>query len=476
MSSEKRSASLKKVNYKDLLFVPQYVADIIEGINYRKDVKNRICNFLRGLMTDSKRQFDDKNIHCYVVRDRGFLRKSLGGSYTKHLLPLLESGIIDRTGYINSNISKNTKARKYRINPYNINVNEGSSIGTICSSIEDIVFISDTLLDEALPLLGLTGIEYLSKRSEKEPKRHYKIFTSALDKIDIGYEEIFQKSKDSLAKINISNLTLGNNIKEGVYKVFIKGKEEPKYLKKEQAENIAKSLGLTFFLDKRKCLITDVEEYLKQKRYHKIISDVTSLVSLKEGYYRANRNTTNNRLDTNFTNMSSDLLSVIKEQNNLVEIDLCNSQIAISTLIIDLDTEDYTKYKELALGCEFYEELQEELSLKDRGEAKTICFEIMFSSPSNRSENVKKFKEVFPYVGHWIDCYKEDKGSNQFAIALQKKESEIFIDNIFETLLKRGIFALTLHDSLIVRREDEGLVRSIVQEYFDEINFKVMLR
>ena len=76
----------------------------------------------------------------------------------------------------------------------------------------------------------------------------------------------------------------------------------------------------------------------------------------------------------------------------------------------------------------------------------------------------------------WVDEFKEKYGDNQFAIMLQKKEAEIFIDNLYVMIREEDIFCLTKHDSLIVKAEDEYKVRNIIEEYFKEINFKAVLR
>ena len=85
-------------------------------------------------------------------------------------------------------------------------------------------------------------------------------------------------------------------------------------------------------------------------------------------------------------------------------------------------------------------------------------------------------REMFPSVMKYVDTFKKENGSNQFSISLQKKEAEIFIDNLYPKVRKRKLFCLTKHDSLIVRREDEAEVRQIIKEYFNEIGFKAHLK
>ena len=85
-------------------------------------------------------------------------------------------------------------------------------------------------------------------------------------------------------------------------------------------------------------------------------------------------------------------------------------------------------------------------------------------------------RRLFPTVMKWVDEFKEKYGDNQFAIMLQKKEAEIFIDNLYIMIREEDIFCLTKHDSLIVKSCDEFKVRNIIEEYFITIEFKATIR
>ena len=94
-----------------------------------------------------------------------------------------------------------------------------------------------------------------------------------------------------------------------------------------------------------------------------------------------------------------------------------------------------------------------------------------------------KLQEVIPpttKVRGFLDDisheFKEKYGDNQFAIMLQKKEAEIFIDNLYVMIREEDIFCLTKHDSLIVKSCDEFKVRNIIEEYFKNVEFKATIR
>jgi hypothetical protein len=214
-------------------------------------------------------------------------------------------------------------------------------------------------------------------------------------------------------------------------------------------------------------------EYLRFKRSAVELSDSDALNKIESGNLRAARNTTNNRLDTNFTNLPNEFMEAICKANNLRTLDIVNSQLAIMNRVMpDLGTEDRELFRSLTLGGNFYESICELLSLSNRKEAKRVVFEMMFSARRNRSENLAKLRKAFPSVMEWVDGYKEMYGDNQFAIMLQKAESEMFVDGILKRVKEYGYLCFTKHDSIIYRREDAEVIEAIVEGYFAEIDFK----
>jgi hypothetical protein len=51
----------------------------------------------------------------------------------------------------------------------------------------------------------------------------------------------------------------------------------------------------------------------------------------------------------------------------------------------------------------------------------------------------------------------------------------LFVDNIYPNVKELGLFCITKHDSLIVRREDFEVVRSIVVEGFNYFGFEATI-
>lgn len=116
----------------------------------------------------------------------------------------------------------------------------------------------------------------------------------------------------------------------------------------------------------------------------------------------------------------------------------------------------------------FYDIIKEKLELSSRSEAKTLMFELLFSKHRFHSEYKTKLKSLFPNLVKVIDAYKKEKEDNQFAIDLQRRESEIFIDQILYTLLKNGIKALSKHDSILCPKSQQEIAEKIIKEILDK--------
>lgn len=242
------------------------------------------------------------------------------------------------------------------------------------------------------------------------------------------------------------------------------------------------------------------------------------------------RNKTNNRLDTNFTNLKSGLRPFIK--GDFIQIDLKNSQpfflsiflsnlmdklTGISGNLIHSDREllrtipiclgfsvydmvkafglqqirelskihqngnfpEMMKFRNTTLSGNFYNDF---IDLYGNGitrkEVKDLMFKVLFSrnvvyKDYKRfvpyEDEKKVFTEVFPIVYKMVEVLKE-KEHNQLAIMLQKMESRIFIDMIAKELVNSGIIPLTIHDSVIIpsNKQDEAL-KIMKQIFYDEV-------
>lgn len=252
------------------------------------------------------------------------------------------------------------------------------------------------------------------------------------------------------------------------------------------------------------------------------LSSVTQLQDKRFRYFK--RNKTNNRLDTNFTNLKSDLRKYVI--GDFICIDLKNSQpFFLNQLLTQIIKEESNYSKDtlcpilhetnifktfgikriknilkirqnqnksfLANLSEFetavntgkiYEAFQLKFgSALERKEIKEILFKVLFSKnkPEEKLKSFipyqkekKKFEDIFPFIYHAI-CFLKDRENKLLPVFLQKIESYIFIDCIARKLVEVGIVPLTIHDSIIVEKTQLKYTMEIIEQVFKS-NFDVI--
>jgi hypothetical protein len=212
------------------------------------------------------------------------------------------------------------------------------------------------------------------------------------------------------------------------------------------------------------------------------------------------RNTTNNRLDTNLTNLwkdhkffhSSDDYVMVDIKNSqpfllsyytyyvLSTIEEYNNEEATASYTHNLremvfnyyDTQKVTDAKTEILGflklCQngtLYEEISSHYSL-DRESMKKLLMKILYSKNSQHKILKIKFTELFPFLSEIIAKYKELYGYKTFAIDLQKLESELVLDTSCRLLTTNGIVPITIHDSWILPLERFDEAMEIIKSSF----------
>ncbi|MBK7183861.1 MAG: hypothetical protein IPH89_13520 [Bacteroidetes bacterium] len=239
------------------------------------------------------------------------------------------------------------------------------------------------------------------------------------------------------------------------------------------------------------------------KEYKRMLytSSISNLNDKRFRYFKRNR--TNNRLDTNLTNLKSNLRQFIV--GDYVSIDLKISQPFLSMLLESiinnnregtcylLDNKEIVKTfgikpivlfskihqdkeNEFLANLNYYNEsvlkgkLYENFVLSytkgiTRDEVKQITFEVLFSKNESYQNKKIVFNKVLPYV---LECVKALKKYDHslLPIYLQKIESYIFIDCIAKELVQIGIIPFTIHDSIIVKNEQIEKALSIIKNVF----------
>ena len=247
----------------------------------------------------------------------------------------------------------------------------------------------------------------------------------------------------------------------------------------------------------------------------KKLSYLTSIDQIEDERFRYfKRNKTNKRLDTNITNLKSDLRQFIK--GDLVNIDVKNSQplilgIGIDAIINERDTlcpllhhpftlktfgvkrikhilnfrqnEEKSKMANLKMyfnsvkkGTLYDDFIDKYTGNIERDDVKDIMFKVLFSKnidynkrskfiPYNKEKKV--FNSVYPFVYEIVKIFK-NKDNKKLPIYLQKIESYLFIDCITKELVENGIIPFTIHDSVMVKKQDKEKTIEIINKVFIE--------
>ncbi len=227
------------------------------------------------------------------------------------------------------------------------------------------------------------------------------------------------------------------------------------------------------------------------------------------------RNMTNNRLDTNLTNLKKELRRFIIN-DDFINIDLKNSQPFFLSILLEsimnINTTRTISYvdnnndlsvincwfskinkkslfrknqifvnfaklkieiselKTCTLQGKFYERFMSKFPGVTRDDVKSIMFAVLFSR--NWSNNgipyvneKKVFASVFPEISKVIEIIKQ-RHHERLSIMLQRIEANIFIDTICPILVNNNIIPLTIHDSIMVEEKHKNKALGIIQDVF----------
>ena len=444
-----------------------------------KQSKNKAKKFVCKLITDGFHE--NKDLSKLIKIPSSYFRKAYNGRYLEDFLnPLIDSGIVQRNDSY-SNDENNKLCKSYRIVQdwlYTTDSLEGDNF--ICEKDGE----SDKIIS-VNPDTSITKINnYYTISSLSIPYMLHHFQKAALKAdFDSLYFNIEKLKKAAEQELSYIDLVLNDEIDVTYIKGFDRIKNQDFNDKKSTILTRVKKDGYNLIQDGDEFYIDDLDRYIDNKKDNMRFFNETTISKLKKGIFNIGRNKTNNRLDSNFTVMSKSLLKVIMEDNNLVEIDLCNSQFAILA--------DWLKKEGLA---DKYQDVSTFCNNAGKG---TLYYSISTTLPymlhrfQETEETVKKkmlqmafsraggerpeFKEscyrYMPNVIEFIDGYKKKHKYKNFSIALQKKESFIFIDNLLYNIKANGFFCITKHDSLIVRKSNMDEILQILRSYFNFVNF-----
>lgn len=445
----------QKIKGNYYIYLPSNIIDEINNLSATKLQKERMLHFVSFLKDNSRingGKVSDKGVEDIITNfvsvPRTLFEKMYSAKYKDFLKPLVDKNIVEVNNSY-SNFEGKEKCKEYRINPRFINDLE--------------------ITKECIKSIVIQG--------EVEQKNthilsFYKTCTGESIVKDLYY--FLDEYNEYLSNLPIDEYILETKEEIGLeYIQFISKKGEYFSLSTEEA---LKKNGYVI-KDKNKYFICDGAKFLKHKVKNKQISAIESVMKLINMDLYAKRNSTNSRMDTNFTNLPSAIFEKYKEVNKLVEFDVKNNQFAILAHILPKEVvgEDVELFKFLAKRGELYEYVETKLGLRSRQEAKELLICVLFASYRVLD---RRIKEVFPNLCEWIKKWKKENGDDgEFPTMLQQKEAEIFVDGVFKTFKKRfGCFLALKHDSVIVNEHKGEEVKKSMQEFFDKIGYECKIK
>ncbi len=453
----KNKQKAHKKSVTSYVSLPKLLVECINNLKLSKTDKSHCFKFIGILLRDSLREYG--NLISFVPKPKDYLVLAFDNSYPRWLNVLMIENVVIRNNFYSH---EEGVCYQYHVSPSFFP--EPNPLNTLC-------------VYNYLEPLETVGYKDIIKGINKECNLLNKWFQEDVNTLVIDYDKLMNLVRKRIEDLSIEDFQVDEQIKDDTIKIYT-ANSKTYYAKTIDVIAKARKQGKSLIKDDGKCGIAVPNSFLHHKKQSIGYSYLTSLVKLQRNDLRAERNQTNKRLDTNFTNMSSVLVDEICLQNDLVQIDLSNSQFAILTNILKehLNSSDFKLFRELSVSGQLYQHIQQIIDLKSVADAKNAMFEIMFSSRRNNTASKSKLKQLFPSVIGWIDTYKKDFGDNQFSIMLQNKESEIFIDCLLTRIKKMKLFCLTKHDSLIVRRNDFPTVLNIIKTEFEKIDLQYSLK
>ncbi len=412
-----------------------------------------------------RKSYQHSKDYCLPVSlPRDYLTTFMSTGYYKLTNLLVDKGIIQRDDYWNQSKSI---CKKYNISPkyfqrdYN-NIINNNDINNI-ENVEGIKTVS-------------LSFKCLFEKDSVENEKVIEASKKQLNLLKIDEKKLRIESEKLIENISESNFKINSDITESQFevKMMVNFEFKRRWMNLSDALDLAKLNNKDLIQDRKCFYIMKIEDFILRKKDMVRVYHEESIDRLVKKYWTVSRNSTNNRLDTNLTNLPSGLVKVIMEDNDLVQVDLSNSQFAILASILpeDLVHPSTSEFKECASNGKFYEAVQSKLSISNRDEAKQLTFELLFSSHKNKSKNLDKMREYYPELMGYIDNYKIQNGHKNFSISLQKEESRIFIDGILKRLSSLKISCLSKHDSIICKSQDFSAVLDTINFIFDSNNFK----
>jgi hypothetical protein len=445
----------------DLLFLSAKIlpiennteSEIIVGLTVLNDILSK---------SNQNRNLIDYPFHC-IPMDSRYLKIKYGNDYNTYITWLIINNVIWHDHYFEG-----------RATHYYLQSNE-----VYIQKINNLLKINDDKIEDVLYTYCLRDNIQITLESADAKGINAALKNRIYDKWYKIKVPITKTNKKFLTKdYEADSVTINN---------------APKHIKK-----MGSHYRMNLAIHNEEAIAHSEEQYLKElgeakteedesrafKRYSSRISSINNIHNGRHNKtLRYKRNATNKRLDTNLTNMASDLRPFIIGYENMSYLDLSNSQPVLFNILLRKYRKNATeevlteldKYLEATTSGQWYEELIRVFDITKYGNPETTTFAdardtakktwmlLAYSKNTDLKGLKDKFAEDYPFVSSVMKSIKKER-YEQFAISLQIIESEIFIDKICRILVNEGIIPYTLHDGLLVPNEFERRTFDVMSE------------
>jgi hypothetical protein len=469
--------------------IPPTIVNKIQNLKLSKKDKCNCLNFIHLMIYYST--INHQSIFDYVEIPTDVIKNKINHHYNRWMKVILESGLLVRDFY-----EVGVKSYSYRLNPILLLNYFDNLFGSNSSYNFSACYYKNNAASKAIASKAIASKANASNINIYKFIKPYPLCFSLFEKwkskskIDTKYQEWFSKDFQKL-NIEFDNLNqvletrllqVEDEIKDEVvnkpqpninYRVLGIGNDyySNSNLLGSQLVKKAKELNFKIIQTKKGVYLDDLRRFTIKRMISVYIADNMSLEMIKSGYLMASRNKTNNRLDTNITNLPSEYCNSIMKSNDMIQIDLSNSQFCFLSWWLSKyqNSDDFILFQNLSYEGKLYNYIQREFGLTSREKTKRILFYIFFSSNEINNSKKELLRKMFPTVIDWVEDYKSKNNHKTFCIELQRLESNFFIDNIYETLKKLGYVCFTKHDSVIVESKYKDEVINLIQDEMGKI-------
>ncbi len=457
--------------------IPPTIVKKIQDLTLSKKDKCNCMNFIHLMIYYSL--INHQSIFDYVEVPTDVIKNKINHHYNRWMKVVLENGILVRDYY-----EVGVKSYSYRLNPilllnsfdYLFGSNRSYSFSASYyknNAASNSFACNSNKLIKPYPLCSSLFKNWKSK--SKNENKYLEWFSNDFQKLNIDFDNLNQVLETRLLQVEneIKDEVVNNpqqNIKYRVLGIGDKSYSNT-YLFGSQLVKKAKELNFKIIQTKKGVYLDDLRRFTIKRMISVYIADNMSLEMIKSGYLMASRNKTNNRLDTNLTNLPSEYCDFIMKSNDMIQIDLSNSQFSFLSFWLSkyLDSDDIKLFQKLSYTGKLYNYIQKEFGLTSREKTKRILFYIFFSSNEINNSKKELLRKIFPTVIDWVEDYKSKNNHKTFCIELQRLESNFFIDNIYELLKTLGYICFTKHDSIIVESKHKDEVIKLIKDEMGKI-------